>query len=91
MNRIRALLLREGKGAEGKGGGGWRGEGSSVAMGVRGCGLHRAALARGGKRAKIVQKISREKFRLYVVYCSFRLQILPQTKALKQQIQGTWH
>jgi len=29
----------------------WRGEG------VRGCGPHRAALARGGKRAKIVFKI----------------------------------
>jgi len=32
----------------------WRSEG------VRGCGPHRAALARGGKRAKIVFKNSRE-------------------------------
>jgi len=29
---------------------------SGVARGVRGCGPHRAALARNGKRAKIVKK-----------------------------------
>jgi len=33
---------------------------TGVARAVRGCGPHRAALARGGKRAKIVFKNSRE-------------------------------